>query len=641
MDSSMSDLLMKSSGAIDIPKVSLQFLKPKQNSLVLTSSVTVHLVTDPPNFNIRAYGVFFCLELLFRHGSERRCQYGASLPWVATIDGLQQGKVGITATLERNNTIVDVSEMESLALGSSMGRQVAGLNDIDEVERETEIIARSRVSFEVLMEETEAPETMHISFPRPNEHLSTGSVDVAMRVGGLKSSPGGEISSYFCTSFVENLNHPTLEKTHNRCIVPENSEIVLSTRFSSGLHGISARLYGSDGIPLSGSASSTSTVFRITEAALGYEAKASHWPNSDGNYKAEDDAIVARAAPNPPLPVIHVVVTSYRSFNRYRECLIMIKSMILHKASPNILHIHLVVDAAGQQFFERELLPLNVSCFRVSFHNFDSVCRQPNEAFLAKYNWGLSAHYSGVAGYCRLYLFEWFHKLGIESIIAIESDQLFSEDVALLWAEFSKFGDRAVLGMPELYKPWRDGRSEPAKDGGKKIGVGTERSSLGILEKSHNGFIGGIVMLNLTRMNNLTPSWEGILHSSLDMFLQKERQDDPEWTLQMNDQDVLNAMAEVKPELFYTISCEWQIQFHAYKEHQRVCDGDWEDIEPTCKASHELGMFICRRPPALVHFMAQSYQTRGGLATMWRSVRDLPWSMALHDHGSTCGLFKS
>ena len=158
-------------------------------------------------------------------------------------------------------------------------------------------------------------------------------------------------------------------------------------------------------------------------------------------------------------------------------------------------------------------------------------------------------------------------------------------------------------------------------------------------DREHNGYIGGVVMLNLTRMNALTPSWDAVMHESLDAFLAKERQTEPDWTLPRHDQEVINAMAEIRPELFYTIPCQWQIQFHAFKEHQRICGRNWEDVDHSCKASHDLGMFLCRRPGALVHFMAQSYKTHRGLATMWRSVRDLPWSMALHDHGMhTCGL---
>jgi lipopolysaccharide biosynthesis glycosyltransferase len=649
---SVADFLRRSSDTISVPSVSIRFAQPKQGSLVLTSSVTVQLVADPPDFDMLAHGVFFCLDLLYRHGTERRCIHNTALPWMANIDGLQQGTVQIIATLERNATTI--GHAETAALPEAMGSHVAA-DPWDSAELETHVLAQTRVSFDVVMREN-PEQTMQISFPRPNEHLSTGSVDVAMRVGGFRPASsatdleddgsGGDASSYFCTSFVENLNHPTLEKTHNRCIVPEHNEIVLSTKFSTGLHGISARLYGSDGVPLGGPASSTSTVFRITETATGYRPGAPHWPNPLGDYQAEDDAISALAAPASPLPVIHLAVTSYRSFNRYKEALLMFKSMLLHRGSSNIVHLHLIVDTAGQQFFERELLSLNVSCLRVSFHAFDSVCKLPNEAFLAKYNWQLSAHYSGVAGYCRIYLFDWFHKLGIDSIIAIESDQLFVQDVSKLWAEFARFGKDAVMGLPELYKPWREGRSTvPAADpagAARRIAARNieddEQGGTRAYRRRHNGYIGGIVMLNLTRMSALAPSWDGVMHASLDTFLAKEWQTDPDWTLEMNDQDVINAMAEVRPELFHSVSCQWQIQFHAYKEHQRICGRGWEDIESSCKASHDLGMFLCRRPAALIHFMAQSYKTRGGLATMWRSVRDLPWSMALHDRTNTCGV---
>ena len=359
---SVADFLRRSSDTISVPSVSLRFAKPKQGSLVLTSSVTVHLIADPPDFDMLAHSVFFCIELLYRHGAERRCMQNTALPWVANIDGLQQGTVQIIGTLERNATMISGGPAEVATLPEAIGSHVMtnpSGGDWDNTDQDTHVLAKTRVSFNVVMRE-KSPQTMQISFPRPNEHLSTGSVDVAMRVGGFRpassassrsSNTAGrgetndagnnDVTSYFCTSFVENLNHPTLEKTHNRCIVPEHNEIVLSTKFSTGLHGISARLYGSDGFPLGGAASSTSTVFRITETSTGYRPGASHWPNPSGEYHAEDDLIRALAAPAPPIPVIHLAVTSYRSFNRYKEALLMFKSMLLHRTSSNIIHIHL------------------------------------------------------------------------------------------------------------------------------------------------------------------------------------------------------------------------------------------------------------------------------------------------------------
>jgi hypothetical protein len=44
---------------------------------------------------------------------------------------------------------------------------------------------------------------------------------------------------------------------------------------------------------------------------------------------------------------------SCRSLDRYEEALTMIKSLLLHHASPQPLHLHLVVDRGGLTFFRQ------------------------------------------------------------------------------------------------------------------------------------------------------------------------------------------------------------------------------------------------------------------------------------------------
>ena len=132
------------------------------------------------------------------------------LPWTAKIDGLQQGRMQILATLEHNST-------EEIFPGGMLE------------ERDTVILAKTQVGFDVAM--GEAPPSMQITYPRPEEHLSTESVDVAMRIGNFK--PGAGPAGYFCATFVENIGDPSKERTHNKCIVPDRGEIVLSTSASA------------------------------------------------------------------------------------------------------------------------------------------------------------------------------------------------------------------------------------------------------------------------------------------------------------------------------------------------------------------------------------------------------------------------
>ena len=68
----------------------LRFVQPVQDSVVLSGQVTVNLVVHPPAFNLTELGVFFCIELIYRHGHERSCYLDTPLPWTAKIDGYKQ-----------------------------------------------------------------------------------------------------------------------------------------------------------------------------------------------------------------------------------------------------------------------------------------------------------------------------------------------------------------------------------------------------------------------------------------------------------------------------------------------------------------------------------------------------------------------
>jgi hypothetical protein len=54
---------------------------------------------------------------------------------------------------------------------------------------------------------------------------------------------------------------------------------------------------------------------------------------------------------------IHVFVMSCRSVQRYNEALTMIKSLLLHRSAWRPLHLHLVLDRAGRDFFTSRIEP--------------------------------------------------------------------------------------------------------------------------------------------------------------------------------------------------------------------------------------------------------------------------------------------
>jgi len=282
----------------------IRFVQPVQDSLVLSGKLTVQVVVSPPDLQMNEMDLFFCIELIYRHGHERRCYLDVPLPWTATIDGLQAGRMQILATLEHNTTVIDPTD------------------DNEQIDSIT--IAKTQVGFDVA--ETSLSPTMQITYPRPKEHLSTKDVDVAMRIGNFLPSKKnidddqGNEAGYFCVTFVQDIGDPKKERKHNKCIVPDTTEVVMSALFHNGVHAVSARLYSKNGKPMKNQASATSTIFRVSALSTEEQKKVGpmHWPNSNGDYSIIDGNQSNNALKQTP-PIIHLAIMSVRSYNRYHE----------------------------------------------------------------------------------------------------------------------------------------------------------------------------------------------------------------------------------------------------------------------------------------------------------------------------------
>ena len=117
-----------------------------------------------------------------------------------------------------------------------------------------------------------------------------------------------------------------------------------------------------------------------------------------------------------------------------------------------------------------------------------------------------------------------------------------------------------------------------------------------------NGFIGGIVMLNFERMGR-GDGWQSLVEKSISKYIKMKADLDLEvesWNPQMNDQDIFNSIFSLNPELVYALPCQYNIQFHAFQEHLRMCGMDnTNNIE--CDEAKNTGMFLCKRRPAIIH----------------------------------------
>ena len=121
-------------------------------------------------------------------------------------------------------------------------------------------------------------------------------------------------------------------------------------------------------------------------------------------------------------------------------------------------------------------------------------------------------------------------------------------------------------------------------------------------------------MLHLARMR--ATGWEARWRRAFGAW---QREQPPSWSPRLNDQDVFNAVFAHEPGAVHALPCEWNLQYHAYMAQVRLCGGVGAgsgagagadvDVDVNCGAALARGIFVCPRPPAIVHFMAQSYRT--------------------------------
>ena len=383
----------------------------------------------------------------------------------------------------------------------------------------------------------------------------------------------------------------------------------------SGSYRAIAHLHGvATAAPLASRYSSNSVQFRVqldarpgggaTGAALDGGKTRVGASTAAGGGAAAGRGVSEPAFPyNRPEGSMHIVVMSARVYDRYEEALVMIKSMLFHWRRARVpdgpgITLHLIVDDGGADFFAAAFarLALPLELVDVLYHSYNRVCVRPLEAFLADFEMPMSAHYSGAAGYCRLFMAPYLATLGVPAFVAVESDQLFFDDVTNLWRFLPALSGQAFLRAPEMYQPWEDGRPRGPDEAAAEGHVIRDLDA----DWHGNGYIGGIMMFNISRME--AAGWEARWKGELRAFIESKGR---EWVPKLNDQDIFNAVISRNPQWAAPLPCEFNLQYHAYMNSRRICEAQGEALN--CEAALQKGIFVCPRHPSVVHFMSQSY----------------------------------
>lgn len=221
---------------------------------------------------------------------------------------------------------------------------------------------------------------------------------------------------------------------------------------------------------------------------------------------------------------MHVVFLSCRSLDRYREAETMLKSLLYHReqeasshdvgSAPRPLVVHMILDPSGVRYMDDMWSSNGISTstvlnstklsekytvsaytldtntisnnITVVYHDFRSVCQNPLESlFLHQLkDHAISFHHSGAAGYCRLFLPDYFADIRTMAsnsmfnmlhfnqyifpssvIMALETDQLILGSIEELWNHHisSKYSsvkgiydltDDVLVSAAENYQPW-------------------------------------------------------------------------------------------------------------------------------------------------------------------------------------------
>lgn len=150
-----------------------------------------------------------------------------------------------------------------------------------------------------------------------------------------------------------------------------------------------------------------------------------------------------------------------------------------------------------------------------------------------------------------------------------------------------------------------------------------------------NGYIGGIIMMNFTRMERAgwELGWRQRLRSAVAAATaerQKQQPGTPPPSPKLNDQDMLNTLFSLGDgsKHVHTLPCQWNLQYHAWLDQLRICG----EGALGCAEAEERRTSICRRRPAVVHFMAQSYRTAPSYYTeFWSAMEKLPVALLVRE----------
>ncbi|XP_067940014.1 xylosyl- and glucuronyltransferase LARGE2s-like [Watersipora subatra] len=245
----------------------------------------------------------------------------------------------------------------------------------------------------------------------------------------------------------------------------------------------------------------------------------------------------------PQCEVIHVCIVC-AGYNAARDVSTVIKSLLFYRS--NILHLHLLVDSVSLPILNTLLGTWDIPSVVYSFYSTTLIQKDVS--------WIPNAHYSGVYGLMKLQL-PYVLPANIDKVILLDTDIVFSSDIAELWKMFQLFSSQQFIGLVENLSDWY-----------------LPSSGLGNWPALGRGFNTGVMLMNLRLMKER--NWAKLWRQVANKYLPEAG------PTRLADQDIINAIIKEDYRIVHTLPCLWNVQVTLRATFEPSC------YSPNAKAIH-------------------------------------------------------